>query len=136
MVQVDVVKEAAADLGLNVVEATVANTSEVMQATQSLVGRVDSIYIPTDNTVASSIESVVKVAEENAIPVVAGEAGMVERGALATLGIDYERLGRQTAEMALRILKGKTSGYACRIPEGHGTADQYESSRADESHHP
>ena len=107
VVQVDMAKKAAAELGLKVVEATVSNTSEVMQAAQSLVGRVDGIYIPTDNTVASSIESVVKVAEENAIPVVAGEAGMVERGALATLGIDYEKLGRQTAEMALRILKGE-----------------------------
>lgn len=107
VVQVDMAKKAAAELGLKVVEATVSNTSEVMQAAQSLVGRVDGIYIPTDNTVASSIESVVKVAEENAIPVVVGEAGMVERGALATLGIDYEKLGRQTAEMALRILKGE-----------------------------
>ena len=107
VVQVDMVKDTASKAGLKVVEATVSNTSEVMQAAQSLVGRVDAIYIPTDNTVSSSVESVIKVAEANALPVVVGEAAMVDRGALATLGIDYNKLGKQTAEMALRVLKGE-----------------------------
>jgi putative ABC transport system substrate-binding protein len=57
--------------------------------------------------VSSSVESVIKVAKTNALPVIAGEAGMVERGAIATIGINYEKLGKQTAEMALRILKGE-----------------------------
>jgi putative ABC transport system substrate-binding protein len=114
VVQVDMVKEAALKMGLEVVEATVSNTSEVMQATQSLVGRVDAIYLPTDNTVSSSVESVIKVAKTNALPVIAGEAGMVERGAIATIGINYEKLGKQTAEMALRILKGEKS---CKSPK-------------------
>lgn len=107
VVQVDMVKENASKMGLKVVDATVSNTSEVMQAAQSLVGRADAYYIPTDNTVASSIESIIKVAEANALPVVTGEIGMVERGALATIGIDYNKLGMQTAEMALRVLNGE-----------------------------
>ncbi|MDD2556292.1 MAG: ABC transporter substrate-binding protein [Syntrophaceticus sp.] len=107
VVQVDMVKQAATEAGLEVVEATVSNTSEVMQTAQSLIGRVDGIYIPTDNTVSSSVESVIKIAEGNALPVVVGEVGMVERGALATIGIDYNRLGKQTGEMAIRILKGE-----------------------------
>ncbi|MGB4505136.1 MAG: ABC transporter substrate-binding protein [Syntrophaceticus sp.] len=107
VVQVDMVKDTASKAGLNVVEATVSNTSEVMQAAQSLVGRADAFYIPTDNTVSSSVESIIKVAEANAIPVVVGEAAMVDRGALATIGIDYYKLGKQTAEMALRVLKGE-----------------------------
>ena len=107
VVQVDMVKQAATEAGLEVVEATVSNTSEVMQTAQSLIGRVDGIYIPTDNTVSSSVESVIKIAEGNALPVVVGEVGMVERGALATIGINYNKLGKQTAEMAIRILKGE-----------------------------
>lgn len=107
VIQVEMVKETASRAGLEVVEATVSNTSEVMQAAQALVGRIDAYYLPTDNTVASSVESIIQVAEANALPVVAGEAGMVERGALATLGIDYYKLGRQTGEMALRVLQGE-----------------------------
>ncbi len=105
-VQVAKVKEVAPEFGFEVVEATVSNSSEVLQATQSLVGRVQAIYLPTDNTVASAVESVVKVAEDHDLPVIAGEEGMVNRGALITLGIDYYKLGRQTGAMALRVLKG------------------------------
>lgn len=106
-VQVDKVKEVAGKNGLTVVEATVSSSSEVMQAAQSLVGRVQAIYLPTDNVVASSVQSVVKVAEKNALPVIAGEKGMVDNGALATIGIDYYKLGQQTAEMAIRVLNGE-----------------------------
>jgi putative ABC transport system substrate-binding protein len=102
------VKDTASKAGLKVVEATVSNTSEVMQAAQSLVGRVDAIYIPTDNTVSSSVESVIKVAEANALPVVVGEAAMVDRGALATLGIDYNKLGKQTAEITPAVLSRRS----------------------------
>lgn len=107
VVQVDLVKETARKAGLKVVDTTVSNTSEVMQAAQSLVGRADAFYIPTDNTVSSSVESIIKVAEANSLPVIVGEAAMVDRGALATIGIDYNKLGKQTAEMAIRVLKGE-----------------------------
>ena len=106
-VQVEIAKEVAGDLGLEIVEASVATSSDVSQAAASLVGRVDAIYIPTDNTVVSALETVLQVAEDNKIPVIAGEGDSVERGALATLGIDYYELGKQTAEMAVKVLKGE-----------------------------
>src|SRR5690606_35729159 len=107
VVQVNLAKAAAADLGLEVVEATAANSSEVLSAAQSLVGQADALYVPTDNTVVSAIESVVLVAERARLPLIAGEDLSVEQGALATVGIDYYQLGRQTADMALRVLQGE-----------------------------
>lgn len=106
-VQVEIVKELAGPMGLEVVEATVSTSADVNQAAGSLVGRVDAIYVPTDNTVVSALESVLQVAEKNKIPVIAGEGDSVKRGALITIGIDYYELGRQTAEMAIRVLNGE-----------------------------
>ncbi|OAT85806.1 ABC transporter substrate-binding protein [Desulfotomaculum copahuensis] len=106
-VQVKVVKKDAPSLGLTVVEAPITASSEVMQGAQSLVGRVDAIYVPTDNTVVSAISGVIGVAEKNKLPVIAGESNTVEQGALGTIGIDYYKLGAQTADMAIRVLKGE-----------------------------
>lgn len=106
-VQVNIAREVAPELGLALQEATVTASNEVMQAAQSLVGKVDAIYLPTDNMVISSLNAVLQVAEENKIPVIAGESNSVEEGALATVGIDYYKLGEQTGEMAVRILKGE-----------------------------
>lgn len=103
--QVQMARAIAHELGLEVVEATVDTSAGVLQAAQSFIGRVDFIYVPTDNTVVSAFSSVVKVAEEHGIPVFPGEENLVPQGALATVGVNYYRLGRQTAEMALRILK-------------------------------
>ena len=107
VVQVEIAREAAAELGLTLVEATAGNSSEVLQAAQSLQGRVDAIYIPTDNTVVSALESVVLVAERARLPLIAGESDSVSGGALATVGIDYYQLGRQTADIAYRVLQGE-----------------------------
>jgi putative ABC transport system substrate-binding protein len=106
-VQVDMAKEAADSLNLNIVEATVSNSSEVNQAAQSLLGRVDAIYVPTDNTIVSAIGAVIKVANDNKIPVIGSERGQVDAGAIATKGIDYKELGRQTGQIAVKIIKGK-----------------------------
>lgn len=105
-VQVEIAKEAGAELGIEIVEATVVNSSEVQQSTDSL-GDVDAIYVPTDNTVVSGLSALIQVAESKGIPVIGAEGGTVEDGAIATLGIDYERLGYQTGEMALRVLAGE-----------------------------
>lgn len=103
-VQVDEVTKAAEPLGLSVNTQTVTTVNEIQQAVEAL-GDVDVIYVPTDNMVVSGISSLVQVAEQKQIPVIAAESGTVEGGALATLGIDYTELGRQTGEMALRILQ-------------------------------
>lgn len=103
-VQVDEVTKTAEPLGLSVNTQTVTTVNEIQQAVEAL-GDVDVIYVPTDNMVVSGISSLVQVAEQKQIPVIGAESGTVEGGALATLGIDYTELGRQTGEMALRILQ-------------------------------
>lgn len=107
VVQVEIARDASSKLDLELVEVTVSSSSGVYEAAQSLVGRVDAIYVPTDNTVVSALESVIKIGEDFKIPVIAGEVDGVRRGALATIGIDYHVLGRQTADIAARILKGE-----------------------------
>lgn len=103
-VQVDQAREAAGPLDLEIETQTVTTVNEIQQAVEAL-GDVDAIYVPTDNMVVSGIASLVQVAEGKQIPVIAAESGTVEGGAVATLGIDYTELGRQTGEMALRILR-------------------------------
>jgi putative ABC transport system substrate-binding protein len=103
-VQVELAKAAATDLGLTIKEATVTNSSEVGQATESL-GDVDAIYIPTDNRVTEGLEAVIQYSEANQIPLFGAENGQVERGAIATYGISYTVLGYQTGQMAIRILE-------------------------------
>ena len=101
-VQVDLARQAAAAQGLEVVEKTITTTGEVLQAAQSL--DVDAIYVPTDNNVVAGLDSVLQVAEERKIPVIAGETESVSKGALITYGLDYYELGKQTADMAVKVL--------------------------------
>jgi putative ABC transport system substrate-binding protein len=107
LVQIDILETEAALAGLTVVKAPVTTTGEVGTAAESLIGKVDVIYIPTDNTVVEAIASVIKVSEEQLIPVIPGEASCVRAGALATIGIDYPVLGYQTGKMAAKILRGE-----------------------------
>jgi len=104
--QVNAVKAAAAKMGLTVAEATVANSGGVFQAAKSLVGKADAIYIGLDNTVVSAFESVVKVCEENKLPLFSSDNESVSKGAIAALAIDYYAMGKQTAAMAKKILDG------------------------------
>ncbi|MGC8767974.1 ABC transporter substrate-binding protein [Calditerrivibrio sp.] len=104
---VNILKAVAKQRGIMVVEATVTNSSGVLMAAKSLVGKVDGIYIPTDNTVVSALESVLQVSFDNKIPVITGDTDSVVRGALASLGMDYYKLGLQTGVIVSRILKGE-----------------------------
>lgn len=106
VVQVKLARQAAKELGLQLLEATASNSSEVLSAAQSVVGRCDAVYIPTDNTFVSAFDAVANVTLKNRIPVIGGEESIVNRGGLATIGINYYQLGWQTAEMAVRVLKG------------------------------
>mgnify|MGYP000874521804 CR=1 FL=1 len=107
ILQAQIAKQAITDLGLNYVEVTVSNSNEVQQATQSIVTQCDAIYIPTDNVFASAMPIVHGVTAESKTPVICGEAGMVNSGGLATLGINYYDLGYQTGLMAIRVLTGE-----------------------------
>ncbi|MED3573197.1 ABC transporter substrate-binding protein [Cytobacillus praedii] len=105
-VQVAQVKELAAKFGATVEEASISTSAEVKQGAESLVGRVDAIYVPTDNTVVSALESVIAVANNEKIPLFVGELDSMARGAIAASGFDYFDLGFQTGKMAADILKG------------------------------
>lgn len=96
--------------GIKVVKASAPSSGDVLMATRSLVGKVDAIYVTTDNTVVSAFESVVKVGDDADIPVFAGDTGSVERGAVAAVGFDYYDVGRQTGAMVVSILKGSKAG--------------------------
>ena len=96
--------------GVSIVEAPAPTTNEVIAATRSLLGKVDAIYIPTDTTILSAVESIVKVGRETNTPVFAGEPGSVKRGAVATVGLDYIEIGRLSGLMAGDILNGADPG--------------------------
>jgi len=100
----------AAKMGIKIVEAAAPKSSDVMIATKQLVGKVDAIYCPIDNTIISAVESVVKVGIDAQIPVFAGDTDTVARGAVAAVGYDYFDLGRQTGDIVVRILKGEKPG--------------------------
>lgn len=106
VVQVELVKKVTEEMNIKLHEGTVSNSSEVSLATASLIGKVDAIYVPTDNIIVSALPSVLKITNENNVPVFASENGQVRQGAIATLGIDYRLLGIQTGKMAARVLKG------------------------------
>ena len=106
--QIDILKKAAAAKGVTVKEATVSNVNDIQQAARSLIGKVQAIYVPTDNVLASAMPTLVSVTEEAKLPVICGEGGMVKAGGVATLGVDYYKLGFQAGEMAADILGGKS----------------------------
>jgi len=97
-------------MGFEVVDATVSKSSEVYQAAKSLLGKADAIFIPTDNTVVSALESAIKVCAQNKMPLFCADVDSVARGAVAAMGFDYYRHGYQTGDMARRILEGANPG--------------------------
>lgn len=106
-VQIDAAKAVSSKVGLTIEEAAITSPTEVKQAAESMIGKVDAIYVPTDNMVVSSISAILSVAEAQKIPVIAAEENSVKSGAIATYGIDYTKLGEQTADMAVKVLKGE-----------------------------
>ena len=108
-IQAEMAREACDAVGLSYDEFTVSSTNEIQTVVESMVGKVDVIYAPTDNVIANGMTTVAMVATENKLPVICGEAGMVNNGGLATYGIDYYQLGRMAGEMAVSILKGEST---------------------------
>jgi putative ABC transport system substrate-binding protein len=103
-------KDEAPARGLTIREVTAPKSSDVLPAAQSLVGKVDAIYVPTDNTVVTALEAIVQIGEQNRLPVYAGDTDSVPRGAIAALGFNYFDIGRQTGRMVVRVLKGQQPG--------------------------
>jgi len=103
-------QEAAKKLGLTLVEAKVASSKEVAQAAASLVGKVDAIIITADNTAVVDFEAIVKVCNQNKVPLFAGDVDSVARGAVAAYGLDYYLVGYAAGKKAALILKGNKPG--------------------------
>lgn len=103
---------------------TVASSNEIQTVVESMVGKVDAIYAPTDNVIAAGMTTVSMVATDNGLPVICGEAGMVDNGGLATYGIDYYQLGYLAGEMAVSILKGEAT--PAEMPIGYLDASKCE----------
>ncbi|GFO54856.1 ABC transporter substrate-binding protein [Geomonas sp. Red276] len=103
-----VVKQACKDLHIEYVETTVSKSSEVKEAVQAIVRRVDALYISTDNTVVSALSAVTDVAMKNKVPVMSADPSSAEKfPVLAAWGFDYYKMGRVTGKMVAEILKGK-----------------------------
>jgi putative tryptophan/tyrosine transport system substrate-binding protein len=95
---------------LELVVVPVANSTEVPAAARSLVGRCDAIYIPADNTVISAIAAVVKIAEQNKLPLMPGDTSNIEIGGIGTVGHNYYDIGIVSGNMAARVLRGEQAG--------------------------
>ncbi|MGM0664389.1 MAG: ABC transporter substrate-binding protein [Thermodesulfobacteriota bacterium] len=113
--QIDELKAILSEVGIEkLVEATCSTTAEVITATRSLIGRVDAIWNPTDNTTTSGLEAVIRVCEENRIPLFGSTGAMVERGCIAARGANYSWIGWKAGKYAAMILKGEKK--ASEIP--------------------
>ncbi|MBY0281989.1 MAG: ABC transporter substrate-binding protein [Alphaproteobacteria bacterium] len=102
--------EEAAKHGIQIVEAVAGKTSDVASAMNNLVGRVQAVYVPNDNTAVAAMNSIVQIGEKHKLPVFAGDTGSVKAGAIATRGYDRFALGRKAGELVLKILKGTPAG--------------------------
>lgn len=106
--QIDLAKEACDSEGLSYEDYTVSSSNEIQSVVESAVGKVDVLYSPTDNIIANNMATVSMIANENQLPVICGEEGMVDNGGLITYGIDYYELGYMAGEMAAKILAGES----------------------------
>ncbi|MCI5899908.1 MAG: ABC transporter substrate-binding protein [Lachnospiraceae bacterium] len=100
-------KEIAPKYDFEIVESGINTVADVEMAAKDLVSKVDCISNMTDNTVVSALQTVIAAADEKNIPVFGSEIEQVKSGCLASMGIDYIALGKQTGAMAAKILKGE-----------------------------
>ncbi len=105
--QIDMAKRKLDEMGISYIEATITNPNDIQQVVQSIIGKAEAIYIPTDNMLAAGMPNVIAVTEPAKIPVICGEVDMLKSGGLATYGISHYELGKLTSKQAVRILKGE-----------------------------
>ena len=116
IVQAGLAEEALEARGIEWVEYTVSDSTMIQSVAESMIGKVDAVYIPTDNLLAEGMAAVSMVTNDNNLPCIVGEAGMVENGGLATYGLDYYDLGYMTGQMAVQVLEGADIS---TMPVGH-----------------
>ena len=118
VVQKDEAKRLLEEKGFTVVEKTILDSNNVKAAAESLMTEVDMVFVPTDNIISSTMETVKQVSIKHKVPVFGGSTEMVAVGGLYNYGTNYEELGRQAARMLVRILKGeKPDNIAVELPE-------------------
>ena len=118
VVQKDEAKRFLEEKGFSVVEKTILDSNNVKAAAESLMAEVDMVFVPTDNIISSTMETVKQVSIKHKVPVFGGSTEMVAVGGLYNYGTNYEELGRQTARMLIRVLKGeKPENIAVELPE-------------------
>jgi putative ABC transport system substrate-binding protein len=105
-----VLREVTAEMGIELVVGTVTNTSEVRQAAEVLVPRVDAVYVGTDNVMAAALPSLTTVATRHRVPVISADPSNRDSGLLVAYGVNYYRMGRETGKIVLRILDGEKPG--------------------------
>lgn len=117
-VQVEEASKLLEEAGYTVVLKGISTTNDVQDAATSLMKDVDVVFVPTDNTVASTMTMIGELSVEYKVPVIGGSTDMVDVGGLLTYGTNYEALGRQTAKMAIKIIEGeKVAELAVEAPE-------------------
>jgi putative ABC transport system substrate-binding protein len=107
---VESVKALAPKMGFKTMESPAMGLNNVPSAGQALVGKVDAIFVPNDTTVYGAFESLVKVAQDGKVPIFTAERRSVQRGAVATVGFDFVDMGKKTADMVDKVLKGTSPG--------------------------
>ena len=118
VVQKDEAKRLLEEKGFTVVEKTILDSNNVKAAAESLMTEADMVFVPTDNIISSTMETIKQVSIKHKIPVFGGSTEMVAVGGLYNYGTNYEELGRQTARMLVRVLKGeKPENIAVELPE-------------------
>jgi len=118
VVQKDEAKRLLEEKGFTVVEKTILDSNNVKAASESLMAEVDMVFVPTDNIISSTMETVKQVSIKHKVPVFGGSTEMIAVGGLYNYGTNYEELGRQTARMLIRVLKGeKPENIAVELPE-------------------
>jgi putative tryptophan/tyrosine transport system substrate-binding protein len=107
---VESVKALAPKMGFKTLESPAMGINNVPSAGQALVGKVEAIFVPNDTTVYGAFESLVKVAQDGKVPIFTAERRSVQRGAVATVGFDFVDMGKKTADMVDKVLKGTSPG--------------------------
>ena len=94
--------------GIAYEEVSIANLSELQTAAETLISKgVDALYTGNDNSIASAMSTYIDVAYEYGVPVYCGADSMVADGGFATIGVDYVQLGRQVAQIVVRLAQGE-----------------------------
>ncbi|WP_270447529.1 tryptophan ABC transporter substrate-binding protein [Lactobacillus delbrueckii] len=108
-------------MGINYKAYSISNSNDLNQVSQQMLTKVDAVIVPTDNTIAGAMQTLVKNANAAKKPVFPAAGTMVKDGGLATYSVDQYQLGLIGAKMTVQILKGKKPGdMAIRYVE-HGT---------------